>query len=142
MKSKLLLALLFASHFAALAVLFVVCAPLAAHAQAVPADIPAVVAPAPAAAEGGAIASFITGLAGSHPWFVTLAAVMGALRLVFKPIVSAIEAYVRSTPTTADDEFVEKVEHSAAFKAFAWGLDFFGSIKLGPQFTAKPKADA
>ncbi|MBI5768747.1 MAG: hypothetical protein HZA93_13195 [Verrucomicrobia bacterium] len=133
---------------AVIAIAFVVMLALfvvqSAHAQAAPADSTAAIAPAPAPADSsaGVIASFITGLAGSHPWIVTLATIIGALRLVFKPIVSGVEAYVKSTPSSTDDELVEKVEHSAAFKSFAWCLDFFGSIKIGPQFTAKPKGES
>ena len=137
-KSKLLASLLvvFAAHFLALIVLLAVSAPVA-HAQATTPDLSA----AAPAAGSDAIASFIGAFAGSHPWLVTLASIVGALRLVFKPIVTGVEAYVRSTPSTADDQFIDKVEHSSAFKAVAWCLDYFGSIKLGPQFTAKPKGE-
>lgn len=139
---------------AVIAIAFVVMSALfvaqSAHAQppipavnpltpAAPETAPAVSQPNPPPDVAG---SFIGGLAGAHPWFVTLAAIMGAFRLIFKPIVSAAESYVRSTPSTADDAFVEKVEHSAAFKSFAWCLDWIGSIKIGPQFTAKPKAES
>jgi hypothetical protein len=85
------------------------------------------------------ITQFIVGFASTHPWLVTVASIMGAFRLLFKPIMGAIEAYVKSTPTTADDAFFETVEHSGTYKALAWCLDWFGSVKIGPQFTAKPE---
>lgn len=82
---------------------------------------------------------FIVTFAQQHPWLVTLLALIATARLVFKPIVSAVEAYVRSTPQTTDDEFVDKVTHSRGFKIVAWLLDYLGSIKVGPQFKAQPK---
>ncbi|MBX3736724.1 MAG: hypothetical protein KF715_08550 [Candidatus Didemnitutus sp.] len=84
-------------------------------------------------------APFIVTFAAKYPWVLTLLAVMGGLRFFFKPVVSLVEAYVRSTPQKTDDEYFDKVEHSAAFKIIAWALDFFASVKVGPQFTAQPK---
>jgi hypothetical protein len=72
-------------------------------------------------------------------WLVAIASVCGTIGLFTKPIMSAIEGIVRSSPSTADDAVLEKVEHSAAFRVFAWFLDFFTRIKVGPQFTAKPQ---
>lgn len=82
---------------------------------------------------------FIVTLAIKFPWVLTVLAVMGGLRFFFKPIVSAAEAYVKSTPSTNDDELYAKATHSLAFKIIAWALDFFASVKVGPQFTAKPE---
>ncbi len=114
------------------------------HAQTPPADP---VALAPAAPDDGSqvFAAIVSALSVVLPakfagWFVALGSIVGVLRLVFKPIVTAIEAFVKSTPSTADDEFVAKAQHSPAYKAFTWFLDLFGSIKVGPQFTAKPSA--
>ncbi len=83
---------------------------------------------------------FIVSFAQTHPWLVTFLAIVATLRIVFKPIVSVVELIVKSTPSTADDAFVAKAEASTAFKIFAWGLDYLGSIKVGPQFTAAPAA--
>jgi hypothetical protein len=82
---------------------------------------------------------FIVSLAAQFPWVFTVLAVVGGLRFFFKPVVSLIEAYVRSTPQKSDDEFFDQVNHSTAFKIFAWLLDFVASVKVGPQFTAQPK---
>ncbi len=83
---------------------------------------------------------FIVGLAAKHPWLVSLLAVVATLRLVFKPIMSAVEAYVKSTPSATDDEWVAKAQHSPAFRAFAWVLDYLGSIKVGPRLPERPPA--
>lgn len=80
------------------------------------------------------VTSFITGFAGSHPWLVTALVVVGGLRLLFKPAVTAYEAYVKSTPDGADDARLAAVEASAVYKWVAWLLDYAASIKVGPQF--------
>lgn len=82
---------------------------------------------------------FIVSLAVQFPWILTVLAVVGGLRFFFKPIMSLIEAYVRSTPQQSDDAVFDQVSHSRAFKIVAWCLDFFASVKVGPQFTAQPK---
>ena len=93
----------------------------------------------PTAGSDAALAApFIVNLAQSHPWVLTLVSIMGALRFFFKPLVSLVEAWVKSTPSPTDDEFVEKVEASKAWKTIAWLIDLLASIKFGPQFTAKP----
>lgn len=124
----------------------------AANAQAPAADPAVTLTPAPPSDQSAAVANaaietaaavaqpFIVQLALKHPWLVTLLALIATLRLVFKPLVSAFEAHVRSTPQSTDDEAFDRVTHSRAFRVGAWFLDYFGSIKVGPQFTAKPKA--
>ncbi len=101
-------------------------------------DPSSVIAPETAAAIATPI---IVGLAVKYPWLLTALAAVGAFRFFFKPVVSVAEAYVKSTPSKADDEMYEKATHSALFKWFAWLLDFAFSIKVGPQFTAKPEAN-
>ena len=59
--------------------------------------------------------------------------VIGGLRLVFKPLVTAYENWVKSTPDTADDERLAKIEASVPYKWLAWLLDYAASIKVGPQ---------
>lgn len=110
---------------------------LAAHAQTDSANVNAAIETAGAVGQ-----PFIVSFAQSHPWLLTVLAAIATLRLVFKPIVTALEAYVKGTPQVTDDEWFAKVEHSRAFKVFAWLLDYLGSIKVGPQFTAKPEANS
>lgn len=101
----------------------------------------AVVDPALVASSDGG-GALISALAVKFPWLVTVFAIMGAARAVMKPIVTGLEAAVKATPTTADDAIFEKVEHSKAWRLFAWGLDYFGSVKVGPQFTARPSVSS
>lgn len=116
----------------------------AVHAQTVAADpVAAVAAPADDTNAAAGVANAIVGLLSAvmpaklAGWLVAIGSVVGVLRLAFKPLVTAIESYVKSTPSPSDDEFVNRVEHTRAFTLFAWCLDFFASIKVGPQFTAK-----
>lgn len=72
---------------------------------------------------------FIAQFAAEHPWLLTFLALVGFLRVVFKPIMLGLEAYVKNTPGTEDDQKLAAVEASKAFKFFAFFLDWFGSIK-------------
>lgn len=124
--------------FAAAFVLLLFLATAVGHAQS--ADAGSATASAIADTATTVATPFIVGFATSHPWLLTALAAIATLRLVFKPLVSAVEAFVKSSPSTADDELLQKVEHSAGFRVFAYLLDWLGSMKVGPQFTAKPSA--
>lgn len=76
--------------------------------------------------------SFIADLASRFPWAVTVIAVIGALRLLFKPVMLAIDYYVKSTASPRDDEWVAKFEAGPVYKWLAIALDFIASIKLPP----------
>lgn len=69
-------------------------------------------------------------LATTYPWLMTIVAVMGTARLVFKAICAAAQYYVDSTIDTADNEVLVKVEQSKWFKAVSFVLDLTLSIKL------------
>lgn len=79
---------------------------------------------------------FIVSFAQSHAWLATIIALVGTLRLIFKPIVTAVEIYVKNTPKTEDDAIVEKVEASIWWKILYWLLDWGASIKAGTQAAA------
>jgi hypothetical protein len=64
---------------------------------------------------------------------LSLAAIIGSLRLFLKPLYDAVHLFVEKTPATRDDVILAKLETSLAFKAFWWALDYFASIKLGSQ---------
>lgn len=128
LRSVLILAALFSCALA-----FVSCLVSPAHAQAADASAGAAVANAALDTAGAVAQPFIVGFAQQHPWLLTVLALIATARLVFKPIMSAVGAYVKSTASTSDDAMLEKVEHSAVYKVFAWLLDYLGSIKVGPQ---------
>ena len=79
------------------------------------------------------------GLAGNYGWLTTVVLVIGSLRIVFKPIMLALENYVRQTPTVADDERLAKFEAGIIYKALAFLLDFAASIKLPKSDNGQPK---
>lgn len=61
---------------------------------------------------------------------VILTSLVGALRFVFKPAISALKAFTEFTPYDKDDEFLAKVQESKVYKAVAWVADLVVSIKL------------
>lgn len=56
--------------------------------------------------------------------------IMGAMRVVFKPLMATIQAYVDYTETLKDNELLDRLQQKGWFKAVAWVLDYVGSIKL------------
>lgn len=75
----------------------------------------------------------IIALAAKYPIVVSVFAVMGVFRAVFKPIMSVIHAYVGATESKSDDIQLDEVEASKWFKGLAWLVDYTASIKIGPQ---------
>lgn len=97
------------------------------------------VAPADASQQiGTGFESVIIQLAQNHPWVVGLIALIGALRLFIKPLMTGIRYYVHSTASDADDVFLDKVEHSFLFTAFLFALDWITSIKLPAKSADEP----
>lgn len=68
--------------------------------------------------------------AGQYGWAVTLLTYIGTARVVFKPVMTAVESVVISTPSKSDDTKLEKIKKSKGYKMFVWVLDFLGSVKL------------
>lgn len=103
------------------------------------------VIPVPTAADPVAdvTSSFLVGFVQNHAWLSTVIAILGAFRLVAKPITTAIEIYVKNTPSTNDDAVLDRVQHSLPWKILFWLLDYTASIKVGsqaPQPAAAPAA--
>ena len=72
----------------------------------------------------------LEGLLGKYGWLVQVVAIIGALRLFIKPLMSMAQAYVSLTPSVKDDEFLKKIQESSIYKMVSYLLDWFGSIKL------------
>lgn len=68
-----------------------------------------------------------------YPWLATVLIVIGAFRVVAKPLMSLAHTFAAYTPTTKDDAIVAKVEASWAWRAFCWLLDWTTSMKIGTQ---------
>lgn len=60
----------------------------------------------------------------------TFLMVVGALRLINKPLFSILKVYAMSTPSDSDDKAIESVEKSKAYLAFTYVLDYLASIKV------------
>lgn len=77
------------------------------------------------------IAQLIQSLADKAPWLVVALSVIGLLRVIFKPLMSIVQAITQYTKTTADDEWLEKFQDSKIYATIVWLLDFLASIKVG-----------
>ncbi len=75
----------------------------------------------------------IQGFLIANPTIAAILTSIGALRLFLKPI----QVMIQMTPTKKDDEIMEKVMESKAWKVFRFALDYFASIKVAPK---TPKA--
>lgn len=65
-----------------------------------------------------------------YPVLSSIVFIIGAMRVVFKPIMSAIQAYVEYTPNTNDNEMLKKIMDSYIYQKLVWLIDYVGSIKL------------
>jgi len=73
---------------------------------------------------------FLKTLTDKYSWLGTVLILVGALRVVIKPLVSAVRGYIASTPDPADDAWLAKVESSVVGKIIIWTIDYLTSIKL------------
>jgi hypothetical protein len=69
-------------------------------------------------------------LLASNPNFAVLITVMAIARAIFKPACAVIQSYVDATPDKADNEKWTAIQANKYFKALAYALDWFLSIKL------------
>jgi hypothetical protein len=65
-----------------------------------------------------------------YPQVVSILVVIGALRVVLKPLMAVLQSYVDYTVDPKDNELLAKILDSAPYKALAYALDLLGSIKL------------
>src|SRR5205814_2759778 len=72
----------------------------------------------------------LDGLLGKYGWLTTVILVIGSLRILFKPVMLAIENYVKQTPSATDDDRLAKFEAGPIYKIIAFVLDLGASIKL------------
>ena len=76
------------------------------------------------------IKPLIETLLGGNGILLQVVAIVGSLRLILKPVMTAFQAYVLSTPSTKDDELYNKVESSKIYKWVVYALDYIASIKV------------
>lgn len=61
---------------------------------------------------------------------IQIIAIIGSLRLIIKPIMGLIEAYVLITPNKEDDLLPVKIKDNKIYKSVVYLLDWFASLKL------------
>jgi hypothetical protein len=76
------------------------------------------------------LVNIVIQLAEKFPTLATIFMVVGALRLIFKPLSAIIEAVVQYTPYDSDDIAWEKVKNHKVYMFLAWFVDWSASIKL------------
>jgi hypothetical protein len=76
---------------------------------------------------GAIVAPFISGLVVKFPWVMTILTVMGAARVLAKPLFSALESSLG--PDNALAKNLAAAESGTIYKSVSWLLDFFFSIK-------------
>lgn len=72
----------------------------------------------------------LIGLVAKYPIIASILSIIGLIRLLVKPIMEIIKAYVQYTPTKEDDSFVNKVISSPPYNKFLFVLDWLFSIKI------------
>ena len=70
----------------------------------------------------------IDGLAGKYGWLTTVLLVIGSLRILFKPVMLALENTLKNDP--AKYAAIQKFEAGPLYKTIATVLDLGASIKL------------
>ena len=110
-----------------------VCLPAFAQVAADPAA-----AAAPAAADSSGIAGFFVSVATKFPWLATVLLVIGGLRVVFKPVMTLIDGYIKANCSPDEYAKLQSFEAGPVYKWLNFGLDFVGSVKL-PILGVKPE---
>ncbi len=73
---------------------------------------------------------FIKGLALEYPIIFTIAAIIGMVRLVVKPLMVMLHSVAEVTETTRDEEILRKIEENKIYKGFLFVMDYVFSLKL------------
>jgi hypothetical protein len=103
---------------------------LIGHAQDAPPPLPSDGGINSALPSTGGLDGLVISFALAHPWFLGFLAVLGTVRMLIKPIMTGLRYYANSTATKSDDALLDEVEHSWAYTAFLFALDWFCSIKV------------
>lgn len=76
------------------------------------------------------VPGFLEQLAAQHPNVALLLMGVGLLRVLLKPLMSLLQAYVLWSPSPDDDSKLAALLESAPYKSLAYALDWAASIKL------------
>ena len=83
---------------------------------------------APSEAIVPAMEPLLEGLSGKYGWLTTMVLAVGSMRLLFKPLMLALEHALQSDPSKL--ERLQKFEAGPIYKTIAIVLDLGASIKL------------
>lgn len=76
------------------------------------------------------ILDFAVGLMGTHPAFATVLMIVGLFRVLFKPLIAMVDAYVNYTENKTDDKMFKDFLASPFYSTIVFILDYLASIKL------------
>lgn len=79
------------------------------------------------------VISFILDLANQNPKIASIIMIIGGFRIIFKPVMLALEAFVQDSESKKDDEILAKVKGHVVYKVFSFILDYAFSIKTKKQ---------
>ncbi len=65
-----------------------------------------------------------------YPLVGSILAIIGALRLINKPLFALLHTIVDVTATDIDNKYLKAIEESKIYKAFLFVLDYVGSVKV------------
>ncbi len=66
------------------------------------------------------------------PLVMQFLTVVGFLRFVNKPLFTLLHKFFSITPWQWDEKFLNRIEQSRYYNTFSFMLDWFASIKVGP----------
>ena len=72
-------------------------------------------------------------LIAQYPQVAVVLAAIGTFRVIFKPIMEALDKIVISTETKKDDDLLNKVKENKIYKVIVFLVDYLSSIKLPQQ---------
>lgn len=88
----------------------------------------------------------ILSLVSAHPTIMAIITVIGALRIVNKPLFAFLHSVMLATNSQKGEAIVTEVETSKVYSGFLFLLDYVASVKPAPKplvlQAAKPDADS
>jgi hypothetical protein len=81
-------------------------------------------------------------LASQYPLPASVLMLMGALRMINKPLFLILRTIADATPTLKDNEWLEKVERSKLYVSLSFILDYVASVKLPQKVRVVSDGDA
>ena len=94
------------------------------------------------AAAASGVQGWLQAQVAHFPWLVAVFMGIGFLRVIFKPVFSLLENYVKSNCTAEQYGNLQKFESGPMFRWLSFALDLLGSIKLNTVASSVVVSDA